>query len=655
VVLPQGSTSGSEREVAPLPVATALAAEAVPSLIVNATTSCAPGGLSLVTVAVGLPGCPGCDAAGNYVTRGQLDTLRLVYGGLHHDGTYDCNSAVRRALVASWANLFSGCPAGPTDCPAGITHAWRPRDLSPVTAAFVALVGFPGRGIGAAPGAPPAPLTNPFCNSLDANLPVPRFPACSPRTCPQGFGCTAAGGHCSLPQRNAACGATLACPAGFVCSDPTRVANNAPCFSQTCGAGVACPAGFMCEDPTATTPPAHCVQQCGAAVPCPNGFTCSAAGFCSLSEGGRADYADMDPIRVPCATTDGVCDVSAGLGLVLPIVAPDTPAVLLTDAYPTPSCDPGACMLTLPGSTAQVVTQNLVCPDGNPTFLGGCFTPLHRNPDGTPTFQCRAARSQRCFGIPVGGDGRAYNKPLIVPSGTRPAQNAPDSLGRLMTASFFRIHATMPGSTNPGGPICQTLDDMHQIACLADSDWCSIGPAPTPAVLATWLLNGASINSGVPLAVSSVATNVSAGDLTKSAALTTTLAADAFWADGWPAGALDTTRFFEFSVTAAAGHSILYDSLRLSLWNNADGAASWEVRSSVDGFTSTLASGGLSAGITGAGFRLTPNISGVGAQPGTVTFRFYTFGNSGTTNPLARGFRGSASGGLDLNVLGSVL
>jgi hypothetical protein len=655
VVLPQGSTSGSEREVAPLPVAAALAAEASPSLIVNATTSCAPNGLSLVTVAVGLPGCPGCNAAGNYEIGNPFDLLRLVYGGLHHDGTYDCNGAVRRALVASWANLFSSCPAGATDCPAGLTHAWRPRDLSPVTAAFVALVGFPGRGIGAAPGAPPAPLTNPFCNSLDANLPVPRFPACSPRTCPQGFGCTAAGGHCSLPQRNAACGATLACPAGFVCSDPTRVANNAPCFPQTCGAGVACPAGFTCEDPTATPPAAHCVQQCGATVPCPTGFTCSAAGFCSLSEGGRADYADMDPIRVPCATTDGVCDISGGLGLVLPIVAPDTAPVTLADAYPTVSCDPGSCLLTPPGSPAQLVTQNLVCADGSLPVLGGCFAPFHRNSDGSQTFQCRATRANRCFGIPAGGDGRAYGKPLVVPIGIRPAQNAPDSLGRLMTASFFRIHALMPGSTNPGGPICQTLDDMQQIACLADSDWCSIGVIPAPAPVATWLING-SIDSAAGLPVSSVATNVSASDLTKSAALTSRVFADAFVADGWPpvGPGVDTTRYFEFTVTPAPGHSVVYDRVLFSLYNDVDGSLLFEVRSSVDGFAPRPV-GMVAGAITGAGQPVGSNFVVLGAQAGPVTFRFYAYSNSGTANPLQRGFRGTAAGGIGLTVLGSVL
>jgi hypothetical protein len=486
VVLPEHPMSGSRREVAPMPavesVQSALVTVVVPpSVVVNVATTCAPNQInSSNLVTVGVPGCPGCNASGDYPIADAFDVVRLVYGGLHHDGSYDCNSVVRRALVATWANLFqSPCPAGNSSCPSGLTHAWRPRDIDPIMSGWLAMVGFPGRGIGSAA----APLTNPFCNSVDANLPRPLFPKCNPRACAQGFGCD--GVHCSLPHPSSAlCGmSSPSCPIGFVCSDPTNTMNNAPCFSQECGAGAACPIGFACEDPTSTTlHGAHCVAPCGPSLACPTGFTCSAAGLCSLSQGGRSDYADMDPIRVPCTTSDGVCDPiplpgsPSGLGLVLPIVMPDTTPPAVTDAYPTITCDPGACDLQAPATAAQVVAQNLVCPDGTRPVLGRCFMPLHRNTDGTVTFQCRSSRVNRCFGLAASGDGRAYNKALVVPVSGRLANNVLDSLGRIMNASFFRIHAVTPGSTNPGGPLCSTLvNDTAQVQCLVNSDWCSVG------------------------------------------------------------------------------------------------------------------------------------------------------------------------------------
>jgi hypothetical protein len=48
------------------------------------------------------------------------------------------------------------------------------------------------------------------------------------------------------------------------------------------------------------------------------------------------------------------------------------------------------------------------------------------------------------------------------------------------------------------------------------------------------------------------------------------------------------------------------------------------------------------------------DVSAVGTVGGTVTFRFYAYGNSGTDYPLQRGFRGSSGGGTDLKVFGVI-
>jgi hypothetical protein len=110
---------------------------------------------------------------GVYTFNNSLDVIRLLFGGLHHDGpkngstdpeqgTFDAGSDVRRSLADSWGTIFSGTVPSPT---AKLNHVWRRSDLAGTTNAFVALVNFGARGIGAGSSA----KTNPFANSGDAN------------------------------------------------------------------------------------------------------------------------------------------------------------------------------------------------------------------------------------------------------------------------------------------------------------------------------------------------------------------------------------------------------------------------------------------------------------------------------------------------------
>ncbi|HXJ23884.1 MAG TPA: hypothetical protein VMT03_27065 [Polyangia bacterium] len=113
--------------------------------------------------------------SGVYTFNNSLDVLRLLYGGLHHDGpkngstdpeqgTFDAGSDVRRSLADAWGTLFSGSVATPGG---KLNHVWRRSDLAGTTNAFVALVNFGARGVGATSGS--STKTNPFANSGDAN------------------------------------------------------------------------------------------------------------------------------------------------------------------------------------------------------------------------------------------------------------------------------------------------------------------------------------------------------------------------------------------------------------------------------------------------------------------------------------------------------
>jgi hypothetical protein len=112
---------------------------------------------------------------GVYTFNNSLDVIRLLYGGLHHDGpkngstdpeqgTFDAGSDVRRSLADNWGSLFSGAVGSPST---KLNHVWRRPDTAGVTNAFVALVNFGARGIGALTGT--STKTNPFANSGDAN------------------------------------------------------------------------------------------------------------------------------------------------------------------------------------------------------------------------------------------------------------------------------------------------------------------------------------------------------------------------------------------------------------------------------------------------------------------------------------------------------
>jgi hypothetical protein len=106
-------------------------------------------------------------------------------------------------------------------------------------------------------------------------------------------------------------------------------------------------------------------------------------------------------------------------------------------------------------------------------------------------------------------------------------------------------------------------------------------------------------------------------------------------AQGWAASATsyDPTRYYEFSVTADAGFSVTYETLDLALFRGLNGgghgAEMWALHASTDAFvTSDLALGtfDISASAVDEQIQfLAHDISAVGSQSGTVTFRLYGY------------------------------
>lgn len=170
-------------------------------------------------------------------------------------------------------------------------------------------------------------------------------------------------------------------------------------------------------------------------------------------------------------------------------------------------------------------------------------------------------------------------------------------------------------------------------------------------VLAYWNPSG-TVDSSVPLPPTSVSPNLaSAGNLSGGPGLTSPGPfANAYEFNNWSGGAFDATDYLAFSMT---GTNVTYSSVAFSLYNNYDGSGNWEIRSSVDNYAATLSSGTFS-GIFFGGQLITADVSALGVQSGTTQFRIYTFNNSGATNPLQRGIRGTGGSGQGLTVNGSV-
>ena len=222
--------------------------------------------------------------------------------------------------------------------------------------------------------------------------------------------------------------------------------------------------------------------------------------FSGLTFWSAGDMQDEDPIRVnsnantnTSTTGDSVSrgqqtgkNFAGTLGLVLPILPPDAPAVTLADAYPAANCST-VCDL-VPIIKSSQIPSGFLCPDGTTPTLGKCYQPVISSSNPDP--RCIATNSTKCFGVTGSPDGRAYNLATVVLQSQVPTANqqsgavyqyALDANKRIMTGSYYRIHMRKPSpNAAPNASlgqtgICAQPDATQQIGCLVDADRCSIG------------------------------------------------------------------------------------------------------------------------------------------------------------------------------------
>lgn len=113
-----------------------------------------------------------------------------------------------------------------------------------------------------------------------------------------------------------------------------------------------------------------------------------------------------------------------------------------------------------------------------------------------------------------------------------------------------------------------------------------------------------------------------------------------FGEGGWPSGALDANAYLEFSLTPNSGHTLSLISLVMNIRRSTTGTAAgsgpnnWSLRSSLDGYTSDIASGTLTMNSTPATLVTLPlSFTGLAS---TVSFRLYGYNSTVSTGGLNR-------------------
>jgi hypothetical protein len=163
-----------------------------------------------------------------------------------------------------------------------------------------------------------------------------------------------------------------------------------------------------------------------------------------------------------------------------------------------------------------------------------------------------------------------------------------------------------------------------------------LGHADGQTTVATWSFNGTTagtVGSGAHL----TAANVTVGSDIGSTAFN---GAEYYGQDGWPTTTtLDANAYFQFSVTANSGYSLVLNTVNLTIRHSntgsgaGSGAQSWSLRSSLDGFASDIQTGTMTENYETVAVTLPAAFQSI---PSTVSFRLFGYNSLTTTGGFNR-------------------
>jgi hypothetical protein len=432
-------------------------------------------------------------AGGTYSIVDWRDALRVLYFGVHHDGTKDCNSIVRRTLANRWGDFFenSSCN-GAGDFPSGgpckqIWHLFRMGNASGGGTTFSSLLSTED-----------VPVVTPVAvGGLQA--------AATSTIAAYRFGSDS---YCNdTPNLVSASGAPTV-PLQFPPDAPTTGSAHAavqPGWTPGAEAGQYVHAdlgvvavGYTPNDETDRDP----IRR-----------------RCQSGPGGKGEdvcqHATVDPSVASC-TTDadcehglvphtscqgGTCWTKPGFstnGFLLPITTANASGTKPTHQFNdcASECTSEA-LLDVPvgASDGPDGVRGIVCPNGDLSSHWGyrCWVPVDST--GSPNCISRESSTPRHRSItsqgdyltqtasgqgpdPATTDGRAYNAWVWVdePYGSNTNWRlATDPSGRPFTGAYYRLHECSSNTFGHHNVACQNVDATSQIGCLVQASPCSIG------------------------------------------------------------------------------------------------------------------------------------------------------------------------------------
>lgn len=422
------------------------------------------GGISLP-----VPGCvaaDGCTTPGTYVFTDWKDVMAVLYGGQNHTAAaqlinrarnparIDCASAVRQALVNTWALIFNDSLLDPQPCRAStclrLKHAFRRGDLSGTTDTFVSLVGLVP--------IPPFTTTTTGLTPTANNLPIPDGSATANPFCNAGTALMSKG------------------DSDYLDLDPIRRIADSGAPPRMGLEQIA--QGFVAP----SNPPATEFNDDRVEPP-----------VTVLADYTNASEPNILPeLSNPNAQTLQKAAITArrGLGTVLVIEMPGNFGDERVAYYSTVALG-GEPTLCTTGKYAPSLsdTRHLsqaLCPNGRNQ---PCLLPVNTDVSGVTNFNC--LNNTAVPVLPPLKDARVFNL-LVVDSGghyvrdnfVNPNLTIPVTNQNRIVSAFYRLH--MSQVTNLGalavGINCKKFSSTEQIGCLVSASPCSVGFAGREAV-----------------------------------------------------------------------------------------------------------------------------------------------------------------------------
>jgi hypothetical protein len=206
---------------------------------------------------------------------------------------------------------------------------------------------------------------------------------------------------------------------------------------------------------------------------------------------------------------------------------------------------------------------------------------------------------------------------VTAPSGYEVSLSAGTGYAASVTASqtaattiYVRIAASTPTTATLNGTITNVSGSVSQDVTVSGT----VTAAPAAPLLAYNFTNGDTPSTQDPNVTGSAFTRVGVGS---------NAGTGRFNSNGWPS-TINPNEYIQFTFSPNAGYEATLTGLTFVDQRSASGANPYEVRSSLDGYTTPIASGNTSGGdknITLSGF--------TAIQPTGVSFRFY-YAGSGT-------------------------